>query len=195
LRCEWSHYIGTLNTSIQFIYHERMLSSKLSQDLVIMVQHQNLVNNIKFKKKREIGRSIYNVTTNIAKIAIWLIMPKLKNQNDTHWKVKSKQNCKTNTNIDQMFYYNKWHRVGYWVCQCVWGIINLVLCCPCKFARKFWIFLFPLDKILKSISWNDRNFNMFIKTMPKCNMKQPCDMILLEWSKKRWLHGLLQSSN
>ncbi len=58
LKCEWSCYTRTIKASIQFIYHERMFSSKLSQDFRIMVQHQNFANNIEFKKKREIGINI-----------------------------------------------------------------------------------------------------------------------------------------
>ncbi len=52
-----------------------MLSSKLSQDYKIKVQHQIFAKDIGFKKKREIGRNILYVTTNIAKIGIWLTMP------------------------------------------------------------------------------------------------------------------------
>jgi hypothetical protein len=37
VRCEWSCYSGTINTSIQIIYHERLLSNKLSQDLRINI--------------------------------------------------------------------------------------------------------------------------------------------------------------
>ncbi len=90
---------------------------------------------------------------------------------------------------------NKGHKVGFWVCQCVWGIAKLVLLHPCKFGKEFWIVLFPLHKILKPIPWNDRNFSLVIKSMPKCNMKQPCNMILLEWSRRRWLPYLLQCFN
>jgi hypothetical protein len=35
-----------------------MLGSKISQDFRIKIQHQNFANNIEFKKKREIGRSV-----------------------------------------------------------------------------------------------------------------------------------------
>ncbi len=35
-----------------------MFTSKLSQDFKIKVQHQTFVNNIKFKKKKKVGRSI-----------------------------------------------------------------------------------------------------------------------------------------
>jgi len=54
---------------------------------------------------------------------------------------------------------NKRCRVGSWVCQCVWGIAKLLLLCPCKFAKEFWIVVFPLHKMLKLIPWNDHNFN------------------------------------
>jgi hypothetical protein len=47
----------------------------------------------------------YNVTTNIANIGMWLIMPKLQNQNTPHWKLKPKRMCKTKTAIDQIFYF------------------------------------------------------------------------------------------
>jgi hypothetical protein len=43
------------------------------------------------KRKGRLEGIYYNVTTNIAKIAIWLTMPKLKNQNNTHHKSKPKQ--------------------------------------------------------------------------------------------------------
>jgi len=56
--------------------------------------------------------------------------------------------------------------LALWVCQCVWGITKLMFLCPCKFAMKFWIVLFPLHKMLKSIPWNDCNFNLVIKIVP-----------------------------
>jgi hypothetical protein len=42
------------------------------------------------KTKGRLEGIYYYVTTNIAKIAIWLTLPKMKNQNNTHWKFKPK---------------------------------------------------------------------------------------------------------
>jgi hypothetical protein len=54
-------------------------------------------------------------------------------------------------------------KVGFWVCWCVWGFAKLVLICPCKFVRKFFIILFSLYKMFKPIPWNDCNFSLVIK--------------------------------
>jgi hypothetical protein len=67
--------------------------------------HKILESTYNSKRKGRLEGIYYNVTTNIIKIAIWLTMPKLKNQNNTHRKLKPKQNYKTKINIDKMFCY------------------------------------------------------------------------------------------
>ncbi len=64
--------------------------------------HKILESTYNSKRKGRLEGIYYSVTTNIVKIAIWLTMPKLKNQNNTHRKLKPKHKCKTKTNIDQM---------------------------------------------------------------------------------------------
>jgi hypothetical protein len=78
-------------------------------------------------------------------------------------------------------------------------ITNFVFLCPCKFARQLKVILFPLDKILKLIQWNDCNFNVVIEAMPGCDMRKPIDIMHLKWSRRRRrrrrLQCLLQSLN
>ncbi len=57
------------------------------------------------------------------------------------------------------------------------------------------IILFPLDKILEPIPWNDHNFNVVVEAMPGCDMRKLVDIVLLKWSKRRKLHCLLQNLN
>jgi glyceraldehyde-3-phosphate dehydrogenase/erythrose-4-phosphate dehydrogenase len=64
-----------------------------------------------------------------------------------------------------------------------------VFFCPRKFVREFKVILFPLDKILKSIPWDDYNFNVVIEAMPSCDMRKPLDIMLLKWSKRKILHS------
>jgi hypothetical protein len=79
-----------------------MLSSKLSQYYRIKGQHHIFAKNIEFKNEGKLEGVYYNLTTNISNIGIWLIMPKLQNQNTPHRKLKPKQKCKTKIAIDQM---------------------------------------------------------------------------------------------
>jgi hypothetical protein len=58
-----------------------MLSSKLSQYYRIKGQHHIFAKNIEFKNEGKLEGVYYNLTTNISNIGIWLIMPKLQNQN------------------------------------------------------------------------------------------------------------------
>ncbi len=127
------------------------------------------------------------MTTNIAKIAIWLTMPKLKIYNNTHRKLKPNRNANTKTNIDQMFYCLFPHLITSDL-ELVLGCVNVLrgLQSLCSFVlvnlqSNFGLFCSPCTKS----PWNDYNFSLLTNTMPRCNMKQPCDMILLEWSERR----------
>jgi hypothetical protein len=55
--------------------------------------------------------------------------------------------------------------------------------------------MFPLDKIVKPIPWNDRNFNVVIEAMPDCDIRKLVDIVFLKYSKRRKVHYLLQSLN
>jgi len=70
-----------------------------------------------------------------------------------------------------------------------------VFLCPCKFAKELRVIIFPLDKILKPIPWNDHNFNVVIEAMPSCDMRKPVDIVLLKWSKRKKLQCFFQSLN
>lgn len=140
-----------------------------------------------------------------------LNLGRLKNINLHIWNI-SKLGCKRNnewhqTNIkqyivlkkdnlrDKITPINKCCRICLKVCQCVSGITNFVSRCPCKFVREFKVILLSLDTILKSIPWDDYNFNVVIKAMPSCDMRKPLDTMLLKWSKRKRLHFSLQSLN
>jgi hypothetical protein len=51
---------------------------------------------------------------------------------------------------------------------------------PCKFAREFKVILFPLDKILEPIPWNDHNFSVVIEAMLGCDMRNPLDIVFFK---------------
>jgi len=74
-----------------------------------------------------------------------------------------------------MVWSDNYPRIFFRVCQCLWVITNFVfkIFCLCKFVREPMIVLFPLNKILEPISWNNCNFSMVIEAIPGCNMKKP----------------------
>ncbi len=90
---------------------------------------------------------------------IWNIS-KLGCERNNGWQQRNKKQCislKKDNLKDRIPLVNKHYRICFKVCHCVWGITNFVFLCPCKFARQLTVILFPLDKILKLISWNDCN--------------------------------------
>jgi len=133
----------------------------------------------------------------------------LKNRDLHIWNI-SKLRCKRNnewhqTNIKQYIVLkndnlrnkitprNKCCKICSRVRQCVLGIKFFLFFCPCKFVKEFKVILFPLDKILEPIPWDDYNFNVVIKAIPGYDMRKPFDIMLLKWSRRRRLHSFLKA--
>ncbi len=79
---------------------------------------------------------------------------------------------------DKISLVNKCYNFFFTACECVWEITDFVFLYPCKFARQLRVIMFPFDKILEPIPWNDCNFNVVIEAMPGCDMRKPIDIMI-----------------
>jgi hypothetical protein len=130
---------------------------------------------------------------NISELGLW------KWQSTVVNKYKTMHCFEKNNLIDKITPTNKRNKICSRVCQCMslgdYKFCVLLSLQICKGTR---VIVFPLDKNLKPIPWNDWDFNVVMEPMLGCDMREALDTMLLNGlrggdctvSFKAWIKSL-----